>query len=76
MFKPIPDMTYTLKLYWYKENLFQTYTRYVLYFKAILENFVSNWHLIWHVLQSYTGYFFNTKKILFQAYTRYYLYLK
>ena len=37
MFKPMPDMTYTLKLYWYKENLFQTYTRYVLYFKAILD---------------------------------------
>ena len=38
MFKPIPDMTYTLKLYWYKENLFQTYTRYALYFKAILDS--------------------------------------
>ena len=30
-------MTYTSRLYLYKENLFQTYTRYDMYFKAVLD---------------------------------------
>ena len=38
MLKPIPEMTYTSMLYLYEENLFQTYTRYDMYFKAILDS--------------------------------------
>ena len=51
-FKPVPHMTYTSM-----QNPCKTYIRL---------NITSNLYQIWHILQSCTRYFFNTKKNCFK----------